>query len=62
MGAYRARMQAAGMRQVQIWVPDAQAPGVRKEARRQSRLVSRSAADGEALDLVEALADIDGWK
>ena len=62
MRAYRSRMQAAGMRQVQIWVPDVRAPDVRREARRQSRLVSRNAAEDEALDLIEQVADLDEWK
>jgi hypothetical protein len=62
MRAYRERMRAAGMRQVQIWVPDASSPSLRREARRQSRLVSRSAGEGEALANIEAIADLDGWE
>jgi hypothetical protein len=62
MRAYRQRMRAAGMRQVQIWVPDATSPSLRREARRQSLLVSRSPAEQEALRDIEALADLDDWK
>lgn len=50
---YRARLRAAGLKPVQIWIPDAASPRIREEARRQSLLAS-SAADEAA-----ALADID---
>jgi hypothetical protein len=62
MRAYRERMRAAGMRQVQIWVPDSTSPSLRREARRQSLLVSRSAGEKEAIAEVEAIADIEGWE
>ncbi len=62
MRAYRERMRAAGMRQVQIWVPDATSPSLRREARRQSLLVSRSPGEEDALRDIEALADLDDWK
>jgi hypothetical protein len=62
MRAYRARMRAAGMRQVQIWVPDSTSPAFRREVRRQSRLVSRASTEGGVLREIEALADLDGWR
>jgi hypothetical protein len=62
MRAYRARMRAAGMRQVQIWVPDSASPSFRREVRRQSLLVSRGSTEGEVLREIEALADLDGWR
>ena len=62
MRAYRQRMRAAGMRQVQIWVPDATSPSLRREARRQSMLVSRSPGEEEALRDIEAMSDLDDWK
>jgi len=40
MRAYRQRMRAAGMRQVQIWVPDSKSPSFRREVRRQSLVAS----------------------
>jgi len=40
--AYRARLRSQGLRPVQIWVPDVNAPGFAEEARRQSRAVARS--------------------
>jgi len=62
MRAYRERMRAAGMRQVQIWVPDSTSASLRREARRQSLLVSRSPAEERALQDIEALADLEDWK
>jgi hypothetical protein len=62
MQAYRERMRAAGMRQVQIWVPDATSAAFRREVRRQSLLVSRAKGERGALRAVEALVDLDGWE
>ena len=41
----RAKLRAAGLRPVQIWVPDTRAPGFTEECRRQSRLVRDSETD-----------------
>ena len=57
---HRDALRAAGLRPVQIWVPDTRAPGFAEEARRQSALVA--AADREDHELQEfmdaALADL----
>lgn len=42
---HRAALRAKGMRLVQIWVPDPDNPAFIKEARRQSRLLAKAAAD-----------------
>jgi hypothetical protein len=47
MQRYRERLRAAGLRPVQVWVPDTTAPGFADEARRQSILVSRSPEEQE---------------
>ena len=62
MQRYRERLRSAGLRPVQVWVPDTNAPGFVEEARRQSLLVSRSPSEQEALDFIEAAADTDDWK
>ena len=59
MQNYRQRLRDAGMRPVQIWVPDVRSPHFTSEARRQSLLVSKSDSEREALDLIEAVADLD---
>jgi hypothetical protein len=45
--AYRARLRSQGLRPIQIWVPDVDAPGFAEEAHRQSRAVAAS-KDAEA--------------
>jgi hypothetical protein len=57
MRAFRARLRAAGLRPVQIWVPDVRAPRLVKEACRQSRLASRHASEESALIFIEQAAD-----
>jgi hypothetical protein len=58
MRAYRARLRAAGLRPVQIWVPDIRLPRLAQEAARQSLLVAGRAGEKEALDFIEEAADL----
>ena len=64
MRAYRERMRAAGMRQVQIWVPDTRLAWVRREARRQSLLINANSDEEHVMREIEALMGdwIDEWK
>jgi len=56
MQKYRARLRGQGLRPVQIWVPDPDAPGFKQEIRRQvSRLDPVHEAD--ALAFIAAAAD-----
>ena len=57
----RNALRAAGLRPVQIWVPDTRRPGFAEECRRQSRIVAASdAADSDLGAFLDAaLADID---
>ena len=41
----RAKLRAAGLRPIQIWVPDTRAPGFAEECRRQSRLIRATETD-----------------
>ena len=52
----RARLRAAGLRPVQIWVPDTRVAHFAAEAQRQS-LLGKGADEREALDLIDAAAD-----
>ena len=60
---HREALREAGMRPVQLRVPDTQARAFVDECRRQCLLVARAdAADTEALDgLGAALDDLEGW-
>jgi hypothetical protein len=62
MRAYRDRLRLQGLRPVQHWVPDTRNPGFRAKVRRQWRLIGKSSGEAEALDFVEAVADLDGWR
>jgi hypothetical protein len=58
MRNYRARLRAAGLRPVQIWVPDTRTPRLAKQARRQSLLASSKASDQDASAFIDAVADL----
>jgi Antitoxin MazE-like len=58
MRAYHSRLRAAGLRPLQIWVPDIRAPRLSKEARRQSLLASRKSSEQEALAFIDEAADL----
>lgn len=58
---YRARMRRAGLRLVQLWVPDTRAPRFAAQCRQQSRLASRHPDEKRVLDELERLQDDDGW-
>ena len=60
----RDALRMAGLRPVQIWVPDTTRPDFAAECKRQSKLASQ--ADREDVEMSgfmdQALSDIDGWK
>ena len=60
----RDALRMAGLRPVQIWVPDTRRPDFSDECRRQSRLVAEADSKDHALEqfMEEALADLDGWE
>lgn len=60
---HRDALHAAGLRPVQLWVPDTRRPDFDLECRRQ-RILARQAdkKDSEIQQLMgEAAADLDGW-
>lgn len=59
----RSALRSAGLRPVQIWVPDTRQPGFAAQCNRQSKLAARSdLADAEMLEFMDAvLSDLDGW-
>ena len=56
----RDRLRAAGLRPVQIWLPDTRAPGFAGECARQARLV-RDAAEPGGNEAWSDLSDESGW-
>jgi hypothetical protein len=63
---HRDALRMAGLRPVQIWVPDTRRPDFAEECRRQCLLVAQAdsadSADTAMRQFMdEALADVDGW-
>ena len=60
---HRDALRTAGLRLVQIWVPDTRRPGFAQECRRQCRLAAQSDSADTGLPqfMDEALSDVDGW-
>ena len=57
----RAALRAAGLRPIQIWVPDTRRPGFADECRRQAQTVAQADShDREMMDFLDAaLLDLD---
>ena len=58
----RETLRAAGLRPLQIWVPDTRRSGFKEECNRQARAVAIADAADQALEsfMDSALGDIDG--
>lgn len=59
---HRDGLRAAGMRPVQIWVPDTRREGFALECRRQSRLLRDDSHEVDTQNWLQAVADTEGWK
>jgi len=59
----RTALRMAGLRPVQIWVPDTRRPDFAAECHRQSKLAAQAdLADVGMMEFMDAaLADVDGW-
>lgn len=59
----RDALRAAGLRPVQIWVPDTRRPGFADECRRQARVIAAAeSADEDLRNFMDAaLADLNGF-
>lgn len=55
---HRARLRAAGLRPIQIWVPDTRSANFRAEAHRQSLAVARSPDADLDQAFVDAVSDV----
>ena len=61
---HRAALRAAGLRPIQIWVPDTRHPGFAEECRRQAaRIATADEADADLRGFLDAAAkDGDDWE
>ena len=57
----RNALRAAGLRPIQIWVPDTRRPGFAEECRRQSLLWIDDQHEIDALHWLDRVADRDDW-
>lgn len=60
---HRDALRMAGLRPVQIWVPDTRRPDFAEECRRQCHLVAQADVNETSTQQLmdEALADVEGW-
>lgn len=59
---HRAGLRAAGLRPVQIWVPDTRHSNFAAECRRQSLLLRGDPQEANVLGWLADAADTDGWQ
>jgi len=59
---HRIALRAAGLRPVQIWVPDTRRPGFAAECRRQCLALRKDRAERNTLKWLSKVADTEGWK
>ncbi|WP_456379206.1 antitoxin MazE family protein [Thiolapillus sp.] len=58
---HRQKLRNAGLRPIQLWVPDTRNPEFQKACRRQSRLLQDDPFEQEMLEWIEQTADQDDW-
>jgi Protein of unknown function (DUF3018) len=59
---HRNTLRDAGLRPVQIWVPDTRRAGFAEECRRQSRALLHDVNETDTLAWLEQIADRSDWK
>jgi hypothetical protein len=59
---HRSALRAAGLRPVQIWVPDTRRAGFAVECRRQCLALRKGRSEAGHLKWLLSVADTDGWK
>jgi hypothetical protein len=58
---HREQLRAAGLRPVQLWLPDTTSESFRKKCERESLLLANDPLEAETLAWVAEVADTDGW-
>jgi hypothetical protein len=58
---HREQLRAAGLRPVQIWLPDTSSESFRKKCERESLLLASDQLEAETLAWITEVADADGW-
>lgn len=58
---HREALRKAGLRPLQIWVPDTRLENFAEECRRQSRLIAHDPLERDTLNWIEDVSDTNGW-
>ena len=59
---HRAQLRAAGLRPIQIWVPDTRQSSFAEECHRQSLLLKNDPLESEIKDWLDEVRDTKDWK
>jgi Antitoxin MazE-like len=59
---HRRKLRQAGLRPIQIWVPDTRTPEFQEECHRQSRMLSEDPQEQETLDWLKEAGDRTDWE
>lgn len=57
---HRKALRAAGLRPIQIWVPDVRSKSFAAQARRQSLAIAKNPQEQDDLAFIESIADWEG--
>ena len=58
---HRDLQRAAGLKPVQIWIPDTRSESFRQKCERESLSLAADPLEAETLDWIAEAADTDGW-
>jgi hypothetical protein len=58
---HREALRAAGLKPVQIWIPDTRSESFRQQCERESLLLKNDKQEAETLAWIAEIADTDGW-
>ncbi len=58
---HRDTLRAAGLRPVQLWVPDTRREGFSEECRRQSLTLRDDPLEADSHEWLRGVADTEGW-
>jgi len=58
---HREGLREAGLRLLQIWIPDTKSQVFREQCERESLLLAADPQEAETLDWIAEVADLDGW-
>jgi hypothetical protein len=58
---HREQLRAAGLKQVQLWLPDTDSEKFRKKCAQESLSLANDPLESETLSWIAEVADTDGW-